>query len=470
MNIFVRSLLSFWLATALTAGFATVFVISVANRDDHTHQPKLQQLETCGEALIDSLANGDSPRVPSLETNLRCSIHFLYAPDGRRIWGETPAPNIAHLVRMQSQRPSVPLVDTAPNMTAIVFTVPTKNGNYQAVSVMPRSAGPFPSFLWLHLAGALLISAVVFWFLARQFARPIRSLQLVAEAVANGNLNARSSWQLLNRKDELGELSRSINTMMARISELMASQKDFLAQVSHELGSPLTRLNLALALAKRKAGTELATEFRRLEAEATDLNSMIQQLLLLARLENATESDQPPVRFSLAQLIDEVADNAQFEAKQNGKNVRLTYGEATSWLSAQILGHRDLLKRAFDNVLRNAIRFTPNGGTIEVGCVVRPDNVAHVMICDQGPGVPEDKLDAIFEPFVRLANQADGNGAGLGLAIAKKAILHNGGNIGAYSGGPGEGLVVVVDLQLAPSLTQDLAFTTAPLPAATKVG
>lgn len=470
MSIFLRSLLSFWLATALTAGFATVIVMSVANRNDRTHLPKLQELEGCGEALIDSLANSASPKAPSLEANLRCSIHFLYAPDGHRIWGDTPAPNISHLVRVQSQRPSVPVVDTAPGITIIVFTVPARGSNYQAVSVIPRAAGPFPSFFWLHLACALLISAVVFWFLARQFARPIRSLQLVAESVANGNLNARSSWQILKRKDELGELGRSINTMMVRISDLMTSQKDFLAQVSHELGSPLTRLNLALALAKRKASSELAPEFRRLEAEAIDLNSMIQQLLLLARLENATESDQPTVRFSLAQLIDEVADNAQFEAKQNGKNVWLSYGEAEAWLSAQILGHRDLLKRAFDNVLRNAIRFTPNGGTIELACVIHPENVAHIMICDQGPGVPENKLDAIFEPFVRLGTQADGNGAGLGLAIAKKAIVNSGGDIGAHSGPPGEGLVVVIDLPLAPSVPQDLSFRTAPSLTTSKAG
>jgi signal transduction histidine kinase len=448
MNIFARSLLSFWLTTLLTVGLTAIIVRSLDGaHNPHAQAIPLRQLETCGQTLVNNLARDGSRKAAGPRLNRNCSIRYLYSPSGERIMGEEPPGDVAHLLRMQAADPRTPVVDLVPGTTKIVFSFPTSGGNYTAVSVRMRSPHDIPILFYVNLLMAVAISAFVIWLLAGQFSQPIRGLQRFAECVASGDIDARPSHALMRRKDELGELGRSVDAMVTRILELMTAQKAFLGQVSHELGSPLTRLNLALALAKRKAPLELAPELRRLEDEAAELNVMIQQLLLLARLENATEYDSLAECFSIAELVHQVAGDAQFEARQSGKDVRVDCSDGERWVWATVRGRRDLLKRAFDNILRNAIRFTDLGSCVEVTWLVISETYVQIYVRDHGPGVAQTQLEAIFEPFVRLKGQPDGSGAGLGLAIAKKAISLHGGEVQANLAQP-QGLVVTVGLPL----------------------
>jgi two-component system sensor histidine kinase CpxA len=207
----------------------------------------------------------------------------------------------------------------------------------------------------------------------------------------------------------------------------MAFQKNFLVQVSHELGSPLTRLKIALALARRKADPALLPELDRIQRESSELSSMIQQLLKLARLENGLEEEDRET-YSLNLLMEEVCEDAQFIAEEMGKHVHCSSSQPIA-----VRGQRELLKRALDNVLRNAIRFTPEGGYVDVEVLRGPNNVCVIHVKDAGVGVPDDKLGAIFEPFVRVSSSTDRAGAGLGLAIAKQGVLANGGTIRAIN-------------------------------------
>jgi two-component system sensor histidine kinase CpxA len=234
---------------------------------------------------------------------------------------------------------------------------------------------------------------------------------------------------------------------------LMSSQKAFLVQVSHELGSPLTRLNLALALARRKAGPALDSEFKRLEYESSELNSMIQQLLLLARLENASELNNARQRFSLAAIVEEVAADAKFEANQNDKGVRVVLHDTEKWRAVEVLGYDDLIKRALDNILRNAIRFTSARSSVEIRCTVLCAQEAQITVRDFGQGISPEQYSAIFEPFVRLPSRGNGHGTGLGLAIAKQAVIAHGGSICARNADTG-GLSIMVQLPVAPPLNR----------------
>jgi signal transduction histidine kinase len=257
---------------------------------------------------------------------------------------------------------------------------------------------------------------------------------------------------LLSRRDEIGDLSKTIGQMSSRISGLLSAQKTFLIQVAHELGSPLTRLNVALGLTRRKANRELAPELDRIQKESSELNSMVQQLLSLARLESGLEPEGQEA-FSLRELVKEVCFDNQLIAAATGKQLHLL-----SSPPVPMWGYRELLKRALDNVLRNALHFTPVGSSVEMDVFRNPDaDLVLIQVRDCGMGVQEGKLDAIFEPFVR--GSSDRSGTGLGLAIAKRAILANQGTIKAVNLDKG-GLLIEISLPCNGDQTQEARDST----------
>jgi two-component system sensor histidine kinase CpxA len=203
-------------------------------------------------------------------------------------------------------------------------------------------------------------------------------------------------------------------------------------------------LNVALALARRKANPALIPELNRIQGDSSELNSMIQQLLRLARLESGLEEEEEEV-YSLDELLQQICLDNQFTAEQTSKHLFLL-----SSPQINMRGYRELLKRALDNILRNAIRFTPEGGRVEVDVLCRPSDLVVIHVKDSGIGVQADKLDTIFEPFVRASS--DRSGAGLGLAIARQAIHANRGTIRALNRVEG-GLLIEVSL---PHVSSDL--------------
>jgi two-component system sensor histidine kinase CpxA len=450
VNIFARTLLCFWVATALTLALAgLLFVSKHSIADVEVREIPVERLQACAQRLVADIEQrtGADPRKISKEHG-DCAVQFLETPAGQELLGHSLPPDISNLISELSVRSDTQLVAVRPERTIVAFKVTGRFATYYAVAILPQAAPEPPVIFWLHSLCAILISCGVFWVLARQLTQPIRTLQTIAESVAQGNLNHRPSKALLKRKDELGELSVSIDLMVQKIGQLMSSQKAFLVQVSHELGSPLTRLNLALALARRKAGPALDSEFKRLEYESSELNSMIQQLLLLARLENASELNHARQRFSLAGIVEEVAADAKFEANQNEKGVRVVLHNAEKWRAVEVLGYDDLIKRALDNILRNAIRFTSARSSVEISCSVLDAQEAQITVRDFGQGISPDQYRAIFEPFVRLPSRGNGQGTGLGLAIARQAVIAHGGSVCARNAETG-GLCITIQLPLA---------------------
>ena len=450
MNIFARTLLCFWVATTLTLALAGGLLVSKHSFDDvQIREIPMERLQACAQRMVADVEQGSGL---DLRKNLtkygECGVQFLESPTGRELLGYDLPPDISNLISEHPLSGNMQLVAVRPGKTIVVFKVQGRVTTFCAVAILPQTAPGPPAVFWVHLCCAIAISCSVFWVLARQLTLPIRTLQGIAESVAQGNLNKRPGRALLKRKDELGELSVSIDLMVQKISQLMSSQKAFLVQVSHELGSPLTRLNLALALARRKAGRALDSEFNRLEYESSELNSMIQQLLLLARLENASELNHARQRFSLAGIVNEVAADATFEANQNEKGVRVLLHDAETWHAVEVLGYADLIKRALDNILRNAIRFTSARSSVEISCSVLGTQEAQITVRDFGQGISTDQYCAIFEPFVRLPSRGNGQGTGLGLAIARQAVIAHGGSVCARNADTG-GLYITIQLPVA---------------------
>jgi two-component system sensor histidine kinase CpxA len=291
--------------------------------------------------------------------------------------------------------------------------------------------------LWLRLLLALLISGAISYGVSRYLTRPLKRLQLASRELAGGNLSARI--QVPERRgDETDALARDFNTMASQLEEKIIAQRRLLSDVSHELRSPLARMRVALALAEREPGHP-AEQLERIERETLLLDDLVGQLL--------STPDRPADMedsLDLVALFRSVCDDAQFEAGADDKALDFQ----SSVKEAVVRTHGDLLKRALENVIRNAVRHTPAGSTVEVALrQTSPGGVWMITVADCGPGVPEDELEQIFAPFYRVdeARQRETGGFGLGLSIARRAIEQHGGRIRAENRATG-GLVVILQL------------------------
>jgi signal transduction histidine kinase len=291
--------------------------------------------------------------------------------------------------------------------------------------------------------GALLLTALLLcWALARYISSPIGKLREATQSLAAGELDARVAGEVGNRRDEISALARDFDVMAERIESLILSQKRLSRDVSHELRSPLARMNVALEIARKKANPETIPVLERIDAESQRLNEMISRLLTLSRLETgARDFDQR--ELNLRSLVEQVAADADFEATALHRSVAISRAD-----DCRVIGSEELIQSAVENVLRNAVRYTPEGSSVDVSLVAKNGH-AIVSISDQGGGVPEDELENLFRPFYRVGEARDrsSGGTGLGLAIAEQAIKAHNGKISARNSA--EGLVVEIALSCA---------------------
>ena len=331
--------------------------------------------------------------------------------------------------------------------------VSPKGQLYIYVAHIPRP--PFqPTFqsLGMRLLVVLVIGGIFCYWLALYLTTPIFKLRTTTNELAEGNLGARVATNLAKRRDEVGQLGRDFNVMAERLESMVKAQQRLLGDISHELRSPLARLGVALGLARQRSGSEANGALDRIERESDNLNEMISQLLTLTRLESGTDG-RKRTDVDLAALVREVADDADFEARSVNRSVQVVSSDDCS-----INGFEELLRSAVENVVRNAVRYTPEGTAVEVALRTQnggSDNFAVISVRDRGKGVPDDALERIFRPFYRTEDARDrqsGGGTGLGLAITERAVRMHGGSVQAVNAAGG-GLAVEMRLDLNPRLS-----------------
>lgn len=381
----------------------------------------------------------------------------LFDENGNELAGQPVQASAPELIAKATKSGEIEF-NFAGRNTQVAKPVTTASGKrYTYVAHIPRT--PYQMSLQtqgFRLLVVLLTGGIFCYWLARYLTTPLLKLRTTTNELAEGNLGARVATKLTKRRDEVGQLGRDFNVMAERLESMVTAQQRLLGDISHELRSPLARLGVALGLARQRAGNSADGALNRIEHESDNLNEMISQLLTLTRLESGTDS-RKRTTVELEALVREVADDADFEARSLNRTVQVVAAEKCS-----INGVEELLRSAVENVVRNALRFTPEGTAVEVALRKQNgagDNFAVISVRDRGNGVPAEALEKIFQPFYRTEDARDrqsGGGTGLGLAITERAVRMHGGTVQASNSADG-GLAVEMRLLIPkhPNLDED---------------
>ena len=428
-GIYAKIFLWFTFATLFTSG--AVFLITVA-----THSQSLGPswmigvLDQYARSAVDIYTQGGKTRLAEYLDKIQ-DISFLQAtlfdPQGRDILGRGIPPGTEQVLTKARATGETQF------RIRILWTgasvVSGQDGNYILVA---KVLIPYGGLLQGVLATAVLgwvlpaiAGAILCLLLGRHIAKPIRTLQVVTERVANGDFSVRAVPAMGSRKDELADLANDFDRMADRIQGLLREQLELLGDISHELRSPLTRLNVSLELVRR-GGTDAVA---RMQADLRRLDELIGQVLTLTRLQTrADRKAETPVNLRL--ILESVAEDARFEVKEDGKSVVISRAH-DSWLK----GDPALLRSCIENVVRNAIHYTKPQTEVALSLelVCNGVDLAQILVADRGDGVPPETLDRIFEPFYRVteAREHQTGGAGLGLSIAQRIAIVHGGSIRA---------------------------------------
>jgi two-component system OmpR family sensor kinase len=309
----------------------------------------------------------------------------------------------------------------------------------QVVAPAPSPAGLSIEDIMGDIVAGLASAALLAWLLSK----PIRSLHSAIADAANGNLDVRIADRMGPGNDELKDLGVEFDSMISHLRTLIVAQRQLLKDVSHEMRSPMARIQAAIGLAHQQPDQAQAL-MERIERESVRIDKLLGELLALSRLQTGVDNPLNE-EIELRDLLSDIVDDARFEANAIGRIVHVR-----SEIDGVVRGNVELLRRAVENVVRNAIKYSHSGGTVEVATAQGSGGRAAVIsVRDYGTGIPEPDLGRIFDPFFRSSTHASKEGSGLGLAIAKRVIQTHGGSIMA-SNAPGGGLRVNIELPLLP--------------------
>lgn len=426
-RLFVRIWLTFWVVLGATfvAALAFSYAVAVGRAQDIDRlspramgQAGAQALATGGEEGLRLWLLGEHNRYPELKA-------YVVDPTGRELSGRRPEEVAAALrTSLPGARFPAEADEAVAGRTYRFVFQRTRSLAFDLWDVLLQP--------WALLVLVVAISGAASALLSRHLTRPIQRLQAGARAMAAGDLQDPIGSDLTARRDELGILARDFDHMAGRLRELIAARDALLRDVSHELRAPLARLRAASELVRLKAGGPDGPLFARIEDEVERLDELIGQILRFSRL-------QAPLPLTISQvdlvaLMEGAVEDARLEASVAGKQVLFEMaGPAVAAADPR------LLRSAVENILRNAVRFTPTGGAVVATLEARA-GAARIQVADGGPGVPSEELAHIFEPF-----HGEGTGAGLGLAITERVARLHGGSVSAANRAGG-GLAVTLSL------------------------
>jgi two-component system sensor histidine kinase CpxA len=429
-GLFFKIFIIFWIAQSLIFVISTAFILAHRfPRPNFLLDPALSNLNAIAVEGANRFGSGGCATFNAYAQKRNETLALADA-NGKILCGQAP-PVSADITdsagTIRAHRAGSVTVWSAPAISA-------SGTNYLFIAVVPVHQEQHAWYEDLYhfaspqLPVAIAIGGLTTFVLVLIFTRPVVRLREAALQLAQGNLSARVSEprkrSRIFKGDEFDALVDGFNHMADRLESLVNAQKLLLRDVSHELRSPLARLSVALELSREDADATMNTHLDRIERETERLNQLIGQLLTLSLMEAAEGLDKiEPV--SMKGLLEEMTPDAVYEAQQRDASVALD-----AECDCVVEGRRELLYRAIENVVRNAVRYTQSGTQVEIR--LGRDNQHHmavIEVSDRGPGIPESEVTSIFRPFYRVdvARSAQTGGFGVGLAIAERAIkLHNG--------------------------------------------
>jgi two-component system OmpR family sensor kinase len=444
-KLFWKIFASIWLALAVTIGGVSATLI-VHNQPRFEQASRVAQGPRAGFAnriVATALETGGEAQARQLLEHWPkrdFSPPLVVDPGGRDLIGRPVLPETLAQARELADDDAAPRGARPASSPAgekyLVFQ-PEERAEHGRGHAAPRIGPEVPvTMLVIAFFASLLVSAL----LARHITQPISRLRDAFEALAGGRLDFRVGAQMARRHDEIGELGGDFDKMAGQLEQLIKARDRLLHDVSHELRSPLARMQTAVGLAHQQP-ERVAGALERIALEATRLDALVGELLTLARLESGKQSSGDDY-IELRELLASVVDDARYEANESGRTI-----EFSDDLERDVVLHASgpLLHRAVENVVRNALKYTPAGSTVEVSLNSMADGRRlRIAIRDHGPGIAPERLASVFEPFFR-GDVSDSHGFGLGLAIARRAIEAHGGTIVAENVASG-GLRVVIEL------------------------
>lgn len=456
-GLFAKIFLSFWLAQSLTFVITMVLIL-----EHHFTAPGQYQdlhdaaLGTEGTAAANAYEQGGCTGLKQYAASIGQAISLAHEPEHALC---EPAPTSDRYREALIRANRSPGVASTRAGSEYLWSIAVRSMNgrrYLFLLSRPYQEGKpslsgllrnFRIFGYPQLPVGIVIFGLTTFGLVLLLTRPIGKLRAAARDLARGKLETRvpeADKGNIFGGDEIQGLAHDFNHMAERLEHLVAAQKMLLRDVSHELRSPLARLSVALELAREEAPERMMDQLQRIELEAGRLNRLIGDLLRLSSIE-ATEAPTGSEEFSLNHVLEEMRTDAEFEAQQRSCTVLLH-----SNCDCIVQGNPELIYRAIENVVRNAIRYTREESMVELDLSSEEragEQMAVVQVRDQGPGIPENELRNIFRPFYRIDNarQRNTGGFGVGLALTERAVrLHHGEVCAANRSGGG--LIVTVKI------------------------
>jgi len=441
-----RIFLWFWLTLLLIAVISFVVLQQWARPYDIAPLSAQEQqlLQTQSEEMTRYFNVGMSPLQAMRYARIRFGLDiYLVDPNFRLIGSPQPEQMELYMIGslLESDHPMVGIWNQSRWLGAA--PIDYRGNTYRLLIRMtdpPRRTAALDlindRLAWTLLA--LLVSAILSLALASSLSRPLRLLRSTSRDLARGQLEARVAQSVVRRADDIGQLGHDFNHMAERIQGLIQAQQRLLSNISHELRSPLTRLQIALGIA-RQGSPNPDPQLDRIESEAGRLETMIAQLLQLSRLENRLQHMQFNT-LNLNELLRGIIEDAEFEAESADKVLEFGDTSEQLWIRADAL----LLGSAIENVVRNAIKYSQQH--ISIGLEPNERQLC-IVVADDGPGVAADELSRLFDPFYRASNTRQG-GSGLGLSIAQQAMEAHQGWARAENRDPG-GLMITLCLPLS---------------------
>ena len=449
-SLYWKIFISFWLATILII-LTTAWVTSEIARKSSIPAQEREFMDNYANAAIVTFEAGRHDVLLKWLKQAGLKQHmnlFLLTSQGDIIGHDTIPPIVAKVSDQLKQNQLDQGLFKTENVLVSHEILSTSGMNYRLAAVGKRTSSYFVQIPWAGLSARLLIaisiSGLICYLLSLYLTQPLRSLRMAAKSIGTGQLNTRVGRFAGHHNDEIAELSSEFDRMAEQLETLINTKQRLLQDISHELRSPLTRLQIAIELGRQKCAPIAINEFNRMEEECLRLNALIGEALEFARLDKSPHAITKST-VALKALLTGAVSDANYECSLKKPRVLLA-----PMNDVELLLDGRLLHRAIENVLRNALRYSPEDQMVLVSLHKDSTPPAVVIdIADNGPGVPEDQLTKIFSPFYRVdtAREKKTGGYGLGLAIAERAVALHGGTIKAYNQKNG-GLLVRIVLPL----------------------